>query len=134
MRGRRPRLHGIQPRQPDLGRQRGQPVRRLAPCVAAGRAVVAQLLASAGEDAGLHGVGFAEPRDRRGDHGRVVFAVDEHDGPRQASAYRLSSAGTGQMYLSNDAVDGTKSMSVSSPWNGYLRATCTRSSSMRMRL
>ena len=38
------------------------------------------------------------------------------------------------MYLSNDAVEGTKSISVSSPWNGYLRATCTRSPWMRMRL
>ncbi len=133
VRGRGPRLDCVQPRHPDLGRQRGQPLRRLAPRVA-GAGVAAQLLPPAGEDAGLHGVGEAEPRDRRGDHGRVVFAVDEHDGPRQTTAYRLSSSGTGQMYLSNEAVDGTKSMSVSSPWNGYLRATCTRSSSIRMRL
>ena len=42
--------------------------------------------------------------------------------------------GAGQMYLSNDAVDGTKSISVSSPWNGYLRATFTWSPLMRIRL
>ena len=38
------------------------------------------------------------------------------------------------MYFSNDAVDGTKSMSVSVPWKGYLRTTSTRSPSRRTML
>ena len=90
VRGRGSRLHGLEPRHPDLGRQGGQrrsrPAARPAP-----RSAAAQLLAAAGEDAGLHGVGAAEPRDRGRDHGWIVFAVDEHDGARRANAYRLSS-------------------------------------------
>ena len=88
VRGRGSRLHGLEPRHPDLGRQGGQPVRLAARTP---RSAAAQLLAAAGEDAGLHGVGVAEPRDRGRDHGWIVFAVDEHDGARRANAYRLSS-------------------------------------------
>ena len=124
MRGRGPRLHGVEPGHPDLGGERGEPTVLAA----------AQLLAAAGEDPARHDVRVFEPRHCGRDHGWVVFAVDEHDGARPAGAYLLSSWGTGQMYLSNAAVDGTKSISVSSPWNGYLRATCTLSSSMRTRL
>jgi hypothetical protein len=36
------------------------------------------------------------------------------------------------MYLSNAAVDGTKSINSSSPWNGYFRAMRTQSSSILM--
>ena len=125
VRGRRPRLHGVEPRHPDLGgaarpsppasppRSFSRPPAKIPPATA---------------------YASSQPRHCGRDHGWVVFAVDEHDGARPAGAYLLSSWGTGQMYLSNAAVDGTKSISVSSPWNGYLRATCTLSSSMRTRL
>ncbi len=88
--GRRPRLHRVQPRDADLGRERGQGV--AAGGRAALRGVAAQLLAAAGEDARLDGIGGAEPRDPGRDHGWVMFAVHEHDGARQASAYLLSSS------------------------------------------
>src|SRR5690606_19584244 len=98
------------------------------------RPVAAELLPAAGEDAGAHVVPLAQARHGGRDDGWVMFAVDEHDGARQAAAYLASSVWSWQMYLSNAAVEGTKSMSSSSPWNGYLRATRTRSSSMRTTL
>ena len=128
------RLHRVQPRHPDLGSQGGEPGALVAALPRAGGAVrAAQLLAAAGEHARLDRVRAPQPRHRGRYDGWVMFAVDEHDGARQATVYLLSSWSR-QMYLSKAAVDGTKSISSSSPWNGYLRATRTRSSSMRMRL
>ena len=117
-------LHGVQARQAEVGRQ---------PSEARG-VRVAQLLAAAGEQPGGHVVAPPQPLEGGGHYGRVVLAVDEHHGARQGSPYRRSSPGTGQMYFSNDAVDGTKSISVSLPWNGYLRTTSTRSPSRRTML
>ena len=95
--------------------------------------LAAQLLAAAREQRPRHlGV---RPQALQGghDHRRIVLAVDDHDGARQVS-YRRSSWGAGQMYFSNDADEGTNSMSVSVPWKGNLRTTCTLSPSTVMML
>ena len=128
-----PRLHRDQAREADLRREGGQAVggresRR------GGSPPPRSFSRPPAKMPPTHRVRVAEPGERGGDHRRVVLAVDEHDGARQARGYRPSPSGIGQMYLSKLAVDGTKSISVSSPWKGYLRATRTRSSSMRMRL
>ena len=122
-----PRRHRVQPRQTELPGEAGELVGRSA-------GVAAQLLAAPREEARHDLEPAAQPLERRGDDRRIVLAVDQDDGTRQALAYRRPSSGTGQMYFSNDAVDGTKSISVSSPWKGYLRATRTRSSSRRITL
>ena len=76
------RIDRVEARQAELGRE----LRR-------GGFAAAQLLAAAGEQPADDVVAPPQPCERGGDHGRVVLAVDHHDGARQRRRYRRSSPG-----------------------------------------
>ena len=95
----------------------------------------AQLLAAAGEQPAGDLVPVAQPVERRAHDRRVVLAVDDDEGARaRPPGSRLAPPAARQMYFSNDAVEGANSISVSLPWNGYLRSTVTLSPSSVMTL